>query len=134
MSTARDFDRLVVLEFMRDDPLTVYLQRELITSPYDPATGEAIQSTIEIPLQGLLLDLTLRSNGTGTAPGTLIQDGDKELYIRPPEKTDPLAAPLVMHPESDKIRIGSTIYSVVEMKEANNSASNPIVYLLYIRK
>lgn len=133
MSIASDFDRMVI-DFMNDDPLIAYYIKFSGDGIYNPSTGENVVSTVEIPVKAILLDLTLRTNGLGTAPNSLIQAGDKLLYVQPPEKTDSLRSPLVINPASDKIRIGTTEYDIVIMKESNPSGSNVILYELYLRK
>lgn len=132
MSVAADFDRMVA-EFMADDPLTVVYIKQT-TGDYDTTTREALVTTYEISVQAILLDLTLRTNGLSTEQNSLIQAGDKLLFVRPPEKTNPLASSILVNPSSDRIRIGNTTYKIVTFKESNPSAANQILIELYIRK
>lgn len=132
MTTASDFDRMV-LEFMRDDPLTAYYQK-ITSGDYNPVTSSVGVVTTEIPVSAILLDLTLRSNGLTKEANSLIQAGDKLLFVRPPNKADPDADFLVVDPTSDRIRIGSTVYTIVTFKEVNPSAQNQILIELYIRQ
>lgn len=133
MSTAADFDRMV-MEFMRDDPLTAYIVKQSTTGTFDPTTGNLPTSEIEIPVQAIQLDLTLRTNGDGAVPYSLIRASDKLLFVRPPEKTDIFSMPLVINPAIDGVRIGTKVYTIVMLKEVNPSGSNVILYELYIRK
>lgn len=126
-----DFDQ-VVMEFFVDYGFTVtYLQAS--TASYNPATGENTVAVTEIPVEAIQLDLPLTRNGAATATGTLIQDGDKQLFIRPPNKTDANASALSVNPASDRVRIGATEWRIVTHKETNPTGSNQILIELYIR-
>ena len=125
-----DFDQ-VVLEFMNDYGFTAtYLKASSAT--YNPATGENTITVTEIPVQAIQMDLPLTRNGSSTASGTLIQDGDKQLFIRPTEKSAIL--PLIIDPAADRVRIGTLEWGIVTSKEINPSASNQILIELYIRR
>lgn len=127
-----DFDR-TVFEFMQEFGFTAtYLQAG--TATYNPTTGENTVAVTEIPVEAIQLDLPLTRNGASTATGTLIQDGDKQLFIRPPNKTDENASALVVNPAADRVRIGSTEWRIVTFKETNPSANNQILIELYIRR
>jgi hypothetical protein len=132
MSSASDFDRMI-LDFFRDDPATAYYQKSSLGT-YDPATGEVASTLIEVPVQIILLDLTRNSNGLSSKFGTEILSGDKECYILPPEKADPLALPLVIDTTADRIRIGSIVYKVFRMQEANPTGASPLLYNLMLRR
>lgn len=122
----------MLLSFFQDDPLTAYYIK--YTATFNPATGENAQTPTEIPVQAILLDLTLLSNGLTTRYGTEIVAGDKQLYILPPEKFDSTASPLVIDTSTDMVRVGSVTYKVFHMKEINPSAASPLVYDLHIRR
>lgn len=132
MSTEDDFLRSI-LDFMADDPLTVYYTK-YTAGVYDPATSEYTTIAVETPCQGLALDLTRNSNGLSSVYGKLILAGDKDLYLLPPNKLDPMASPLVIDTTSDRIRIGSVLYKVEDMKECNPDMTNPILYQFMLRR
>lgn len=132
MSTARDFDRMV-MQFMRDDPLTATYIKQL-PGVFNSTTGENTTSTVEIPVRGIQLDMVLTRNGQSTEDNKMIRQGDKQFFMQPPEKTDPLAIPLVINEASDTIRIGTKTYNIVTAKEINPSGSNVILYEIYLRK
>lgn len=132
MSSAANFDRMI-MAFMRDDPMTAYYIKE-VAGPYDTSTGEAPVVRTEIPVSAILLDLIGSVNGFSTKYGTLIQAGDKELYVLPPNKSDPLAAPLDVDPANDRIRINTITYKIVAMKEANPDANMPLLYNFMLRR
>lgn len=127
-----DFDA-TVLEFMNDFGFNAtYLQSSEGT--YDPSRGENVVTTTEIPIRAILLDRTLQSNGIGTQPGSLIQAGDKQLFIQPTQKVDIDATPLVVNPSSDRVRVGADTYKIVTYKEINTTAADQILIELYIRR
>lgn len=127
-----DFDQ-TVLEFMNDFGFdATYLQSSEGT--YDPNIGENVVTTTEIPIRAILLDRILKNDGIGTQPGSLIQAGDKQLFIQPTQKVDVDAAPLVVNPSSDRVRVGADTYKVVVAKEINTTAADQILIELYIRR
>jgi len=132
MSSANDFDRMI-LDFMNDDPCTAYYQKSFAGS-YDPATGELAVTLVEIPVQVILVDLTRNNNGLSSKFGTTILVGDKDCYMRPPEKADPLATPLVIDTTADRLRVGSIVYKVYDMKSADPTGSAPLLYNLMLRR
>lgn len=80
------------------------------------------------------MELIRPTEGTGTKGSSLIQDGDQILYVRPTEKTDVFADALVINPASDSVLINGISWGIVTVKEYNPSASDVILYELYIRK
>lgn len=127
-----DFDA-TVLAFLQDYGNTFTLVKPGAEA-YDPATATVTQVNEEIPVQGILMDLTLQSNGLSAKYGTLVQAGDKEVYLRPPHKTDPLISPVEITPTIDKIVAEGIVYNIVTMKELNPTGTNPVLYTLYLRR
>jgi hypothetical protein len=131
MSSSEIFD-LAVAELMDEFGfLATYMQG---TGTYNPSTGVNNISYREIQVQAIQMDLNLRSNGVSVGQGTLIQDGDKQLFIRPPNKTDTDSDPITINPEADKIKINNTVWRILTSKEINTDASNQILFELYIRR
>lgn len=132
MSAANDFDQSIA-EWMADDPLTVtYVSSATGTMNYE--TGEYAPTLVSTPCQALLLDLTRNNAGLSTKFGVLISQGDKEVYVRPPEKADSLVAPLVITPGADKIVVGSVTYTVAAMTETNPTGASPILYNFMLKR
>ena len=127
-----DFDSAIMSFFTEFGFSATYLQAG--TATYNPATGENTVAVTEIPVEAIQLDLPLVRNGMSTSTGTLIQDGDKQLFIRPPNKADENATVLVVNPAADRVRIGSTEWRIVAAKETNPTGSNQILIELYIRR
>lgn len=124
---------LALLEFIKEYPASTTLIREA-TGEYDPATGRADTITDEIPVQAILMDLTLQSNGLSVKYNTLIEAGDKELYMRPPHKTQGSPTPFEINPVSDKILVGGILYKIVTYKELNPTGADPVLVTLYLRR
>jgi len=132
MSVASDFDR-AILEFMQDDPLTVtYVSSSSGTMNYE--TGEYVPILVSTPCAALLLDLTRNNAGFSTKFGLLVTQGDKEVWLQPPEKADRYAEPLVITPGADKVVIGSTTYTVAVMTEINPTGDSPVIYNMMLRR
>lgn len=127
-----EFD-LTVLEFIRESGSTATLLKQT-TGAYDPAAGTASTTSEDIAVEGILMDLTLQSNGLSTKYGTLVQAGDKEFYMRPAHKTNPLLSQVEIVPASDRLRIGTTVYKIVTFKELNPTGSDQILITLYLRR
>jgi hypothetical protein len=122
-----------ILEFMADDPLTVYYI-QYTQGTYDPATSEYTSTTVETPCKAIQLDLTRNQNGLSSVFGTSILAGDKELYLCPPDKSSVGANPLVVNTTNDRVRIGSIVYKIEGMQSIDPSASNVILYRFMLRR
>lgn len=132
MSIASDFDRMI-LDFFNDDPaIGYYIQAS--NTVFNPETGENNSTDVETPVQIIVLDLLRTSNGLSAKFGTQIVAGDKEIFMRPVEKTNPLATPFVINTVSDRVRIAGVTYQVVVMKDAAPTGSNPVLYDMHIRR
>lgn len=123
-----DFDR-IVLEFMQE---TIPAPNVLIENPgtaeYDPSTGTLTATSTQTTSYGILMDLTLQSNGASLKYGTMVQQGDKELYLQPPATTTPVVQ------GQTKITVAGVVWSIVTMKEVNPTGVRPILYTLYVRR
>lgn len=127
-----DFD-LTVLEFIKEMGASGTLL-QAVEGVYDPSTGTVSTSDTEIAVEGILMDLTLQSNGLSTKYNTLVEAGDKEFLMRPPHKTSDLASPVEISPASDRIVIGGFTYKIVTSKELNPTGVDPVLISLYLRR
>jgi len=127
-----DFD-VTVAEFM-DELGTSGTYVHKIQGEYDPATGQVEATLVETPVQVIVMDLTLQSNGFSTKYGTLVEAGDKEIFVRPPVKSDPTAQLLEMSPAGGRIIVGSIEYKIVSIKSIDPTGASPIIYSLYVRR
>ena len=121
------------MDFFLDDPLTAYYLKSTVGA-YDPSTGEASVTDVQIPVKCILLDMTRTNNGLSSKFGSLVSEGDKECYILPPNKIDPTALPLIIDTTSDRLRIGSITYKIAAMKEANPTGCAPFLFNLMLRR
>lgn len=127
-----DFDRLVS-EFMSDFGFYATYRRMVSSTPND-TTGSVDVITEDIEIQAIRMELIRPIEGSGSKTSTQIQDGDLTLYVRPTEKTDEFADALVIDPSADRVIINNVTWKIVTVKEYNPSASDCILYELYIRK
>lgn len=137
----QDFSDFIdaINEMMDDFGTTGMLVTQLDAGEYDPETGMNTVITGEIPIRCILMDLTLQSNGAGTRDKTLIQDGDKVLYVRPSDTLLPILMPngiLEFDSSDDKIKVGGVTYGVVTAKVLDPMATGtlPIMFELYLRR
>lgn len=98
---------------------------------YVPGVG-ATDIEVTQSAKMVLLDLTLQSNGMSLKYGTQIKAGDKEAYMIPPVRSGGTA--INVSPEADYLILGGVRYTVVTFKEINPTGSNPLVYMLYLRR
>lgn len=126
-----EFDRIVT-EFMTEtlSAANVTISNSLPGS-YDPATGTVASTSSTVSAYGILMDLTLQSNGASLKYGTMVQAGDKELYLQPPVVS---GYSTLIVPGQTKIVVAGLTWSVVTMKEINPTGTTPILYTLYLRR
>lgn len=127
-----DFDA-TVLEFIKEQGASATLMQRT-EGAYNPSTGTVGTVDTLIACEGILMDLTLQSNGLSVKYGTLVEAGDKEFYMRPPHKTNGSPSPVVISPASDRLKIGNVTYKIVTLKELNPTAADPVLVSLYLRR
>ena len=125
-SASIDFDR-AILEFMADFPLTVTYVKYGV-GVFNPATGETTNTTTQYSVSAIIQDLMRTSNGVSTKFDTLIQQGDKEIYIKP------IDGLVISSPTQDSIIVNNITYSIVVMRELNPTMSAPILYNFMVRQ
>ena len=126
MSAASDFDRMI-LDFMNDDSLTA-TYHQYTQGAYDTTTSEYTTVQVDTPVRGILLDFDRVSNGLSSKFGTLILQGDKEFYMLPTQKADPLATPIVPNTTSDRITVANITYKIEVSKSADPTGAAPLLY------
>lgn len=94
------------------------------TGAYDPATGSAPTTTADYIGTGAVFDYAQRD-----IDGSLIKSGDQKLLMSP-FQTDGSAMPVPT--TSDKILIGSTVYSIQPSKTVAPAGTN-VLFELTIR-
>jgi hypothetical protein len=107
-----------------------------ISETYDPTTSENTVSYQDYAVNILVFDYVRKQEGVGEEKNTLVQTGDKQVYVQPPQKTD-AGIPLPhLSPNSDFLKVGDKTYKIVTVKQYNPSMSSDgcIVYELYVRE
>lgn len=130
-SAASDFDQMIIM-FMADDPMTAtYLQ---YIEEYDYATSENILVEVTTPILGILLEFDRTNNGMSSKFGEMVLAADKDFYMLPTQKRDPLATPIVPNTTSDKIIVAGITYKCHVMKETNPTGAAPLLYNFMLRR
>lgn len=96
---------------------------------YNPATSESVPSETSYEVTAMVFDYTLQSNGTQTEKNTLIQTGDKQVFIKPLSAP----APTTFSPEKDFLILGGKRYRIITYKELNPSQSSNLLIELFVR-
>lgn len=122
-----------ILAFMHDDPMIATYHVGIDGNNYDPTTGELTGTTTDVSVKGIILDIDRLYNGTSTKFGKEILSGDKEFYMYPVEKADPLATPIVPDPSKDTITVAGKKYKICVSKSIDPTGSNPLVYNFLLR-
>jgi hypothetical protein len=107
-----------------------------IAEEYDTSTSENIVTFQDYAVNILVFDYVRKQEGMGTEKNTLVQTGDKQVYVQPPQKTD-VGLPLPhLSPNRDFLKVGDKIYKIITVKQYNPSLSTDgcIMYELYIRE
>jgi hypothetical protein len=115
------------------------LKVQLAAGEYDTATGMVGATTTDIPVYGIVMDLTLQSNGFGLKANTMIQHGDQLCYLRPSENLFPVLLPndtLSIDPADNRLVFGNTTYKITTVKvlDPTSSGTKPLYYELYLRR
>lgn len=104
-------------------------------SVYDPATSSSVVVDIPYQVHAIFMDLTLQRNGARDLSNSLVQEGDKEVYVQPANKADPnLTFPTELFPNKDRIQVGTKVYKIVSFKQINTTMSNAVLLQLYVRE
>lgn len=132
MSIMTEFDPMV-MEFFSEYGVAGQYVKTSVT--FDANTGEASDTSTSQDVQCIVLDLDLQSNGLGVKPGTTIEAGDKQIFIRPPNKVDSGVSNFSVDPATDKIVVGSDEYHIITFKQANPTmGADPTLFIFYVRK
>lgn len=131
MPNFRDFDRSIAQFFREFGGTATYIVQG--SSVFDPATGENVVSNLERPVRVILQDFeTTTSGGLTSRNGTQIMQGDKQAFLLPPEKADPLSLPLVIDTTTSLLRVGSVTYKIKNVKVADPTSANALLYELHL--
>lgn len=131
MSASDDFDRMI-LEFMQDDPQTA-TYHQYLSGVYNPATSEYTTTQVDTQVQCIVQDFDRLNAGFSSKFNTLIEAGDREMYMRPTEKVNHLATPIVPNPTKDRVTVNGITYKIEIVKVAD-PGNVPLVYNFLLRR
>lgn len=129
----------VVNDMLTDFGSAGILTTQLDAGEYDPSTANKTIVTADIVIYGIVMDLSLQSNGWSTKANTLIQSGDKMCYLKPSAELLPILMPdgiVVLDPADDRVTFGDVTYKIVSVKvtDPTSSGTKPLYYELYLRR
>lgn len=132
MGRFSDFDQVVV-GMMEDFGIVSQL---LIQGDgvFNPATQEYVAAITSYDVNTIFMDFTLARFGTQTAEGTLIQTGDKQCYMQPLNKRNPLLTMPTVQPNKDQISVGGRVYKIANLKMINPTMTDAIVYEMHLKE
>jgi hypothetical protein len=107
-----------------------------VSEEYDPATSENTVSYQDYLVNIMVFDYVRKSEGEGTEQNTLIKTGDKQVYVRPPQKTEVGLSLPHLNANKDLLKIGDKLYKIVTVKQLNPSLAQDscVLYELYVRE
>lgn len=103
---------------------------------YDVETSENVVTEVPYKVRAMFFDYVDKAAGVGTERNSLVQTGDKQVFIQPPHKTiTGVPLPHIM-PNRDKLRVADKIYKIVTIKEFNTSMTRQgcVLYEAYVRE
>lgn len=96
--------------------------------------GEVTRTSTDYVVEVALNDFPQANSGEKSKFGTLIESDDKELMLRPINKTDPDATQPAIHANRDLVIINGTEWKILALKEINPSGVNTILYTAHLRR
>lgn len=103
---------------------------------YDLETSENKVVVVPYKVKAIFFDYVDKTAGSGTEKNTLVQTGDKQVFIQPPHKTQ-TGIPLPhLQANRDKLKVGDKIYKIVTIKEFNTSMTREgcVLYECFVRE
>lgn len=127
--SSQDFHRMLT-EFFREDGFDCSLTKSLPGVPNDD-DGTIFVETISTPIRAIKMEVFGNMAGSRTKLGTLIQEADQVLYVQPSET---LAAFGEIDPATTRAEFKGYSWKVLALKEYDPSASDCVLYELYIKR
>jgi hypothetical protein len=89
-----------------------------------------------VPIRAIKMDVFGNMAGSRTKMSTLIQEADQVLYVQPNEALTQMSESVgeAFDPASDRVEIKGVSWKVLALKEYDPSASNCVLYELYIKR
>lgn len=98
------------------------------------ADGEVTRTSTDYTVEVALNDFPQANSGDKSKFGTLIEASDKEVFLRPINKTDTNATQPVIHANRDLVIINGTEWKILALKEINPSGVNVILFDMHLRR
>jgi hypothetical protein len=107
-----------------------------ISEQYDTETSENIVTYQDYPVNVMVFDYVRMTYGERTENNTLIETGDKQVYVQPPQKTETGIALPHVYANRDMLKLGDKLYKIITVKQMNPSMTQEgcVLYELYIRE
>ena len=96
--------------------------------------GEVTRTSVDYVVEVALNDFPQANSGMKSRFGTLIESDDKELMLRPINKTDPNATQPNIQANRDLVIINGTEWKILALKEINPSGVNAILFDMHLRR
>jgi hypothetical protein len=133
MTAFTQFDR-VVATMMKQFGKVGYIQ--IVTlGEYDPSTSEVSSESTDVPVNFIAFDYVRKTEGLGEEKNTLVQSGDKQILVQPPQKAGNTAIP-IPKPNKDLFKIDGISYKIITAKQHNPNLTDDgaVMFELYIRE
>ena len=104
------------------------------TGSYNPDTSEYVATTTSYTVRIIPFDYIKKGDGLGTATGTDIQTGDRQIYLEPLNQTNSDLVMPRLQPNKDRLQVADKLYRIIALKELNPTMSDSILYELYVRE
>jgi hypothetical protein len=128
------FDR-VVADMMRKFGTKAVI-RVAKQSEYDPSQSQNNVTEKDYPVKVMFFDFLDKKFGVGTEGKSLIQAGDRQVYVQPPQKQEGGFALPHLQANQDYLVHDNKKYKIVFVKQLNPSMTKDgcVLYELYIRE
>jgi len=102
---------------------------------YDHDTQIVTSTDVEYTVNAMFFDMTRQMNGVRDIANSLVQEGDKQVFIQPTEKANVASAAMpIPQANKDKVQVGNKIYKIVTVKQLNTTMDNCVFYECYCRE
>lgn len=95
---------------------------------YDPATSTSKNSVVNYPVRAIVFDYLQKHDGMGGGSKTLVESGDRQMFLKPSPDLPKLRAKI------DSVIWGDRKFTIATCKEMNPTGTNVILYELFIRE
>jgi hypothetical protein len=126
-----DFHRMIA-EFMREDGFDATFHKQLPAVSNDD-DGTVFSDTTQYPIRAVKMDVFGNMAGNRTKLGTLIQEADQVLYVQPRQESDGFSL-MDADTAADRVEIKGKLWKILALKEYDPSASDCVLYEMYIKR